>query len=201
MVEYAGDAIIDGNLVGDYARNYFLKKLDEQNFLSHQKRTAISFEHFAFKEALVQTQQQIKNSSEIKYLFEAAFQADDTNLKTRCDILELKANKHVNLYEVKATSKFKKEHFFDVVYQIYILRKNGFIVDEVFLMTLNPNYLYGANQEVNLKKMANQVYDQFSSLTYEEVLQEIKENNLLLPFTNEPQADLDSELIFDFHDQ
>jgi len=50
---------------------------------------------------------------------------------------------HVKLYEVKATSKVKIEHFFDVVYQTYVLEKNGFIVDEIYLLTLNGDYLYG----------------------------------------------------------
>jgi len=200
VVDYFGDAIVDGNEVGEYARQYFSHKLGEENLRFNQNFEAISFDHFAFKDALKKTSEVLSNNSKVKYLFEAAFEFDDLNLKTRCDILEIKADQHVNLFEVKATSKVKADHFFDIVYQIYILEKNGFIVDQVFLVTLNPEYVYGFDNEFLMKDAGKEIFQKYKDLTYDEVLEDIKTNNLLAPFENNLLEDLDINRVFSFHE-
>jgi len=201
LVEYAGDAILDGNAVGQFARDYFTQHLNELNEGRSTKWTAKSFDHYSFKDALKKTQETLLTDRSAKYLYEAAFGYDDLKLKTRCDILEIVDAKHVKLYEVKATSKVKTEHFFDVVYQTYVLEKNGFIVDEIYLLTLNGDYLYGWPYDASLKETAKSVYERYENITLNEVLKDIAENDLLAPFENLPQTDLDYNRMFNFNDE
>jgi hypothetical protein len=150
---------------------------------------------------LKKTQETLLTDRSARYLYEAAFGYDDLKLKTRCDILEIVDAKHVKLYEVKATSKVKTEHFFDVVYQTYVLEKNGFIVDEIYLLTLNGDYLYGWPYDASLKETAKSVYERYENITLNEVLKDISENDLLTPFENLPQTDLDYNRMFNFNDE
>ncbi|ATG97339.1 DUF2779 domain-containing protein [Mesoplasma lactucae] len=196
---YAGDSIVDGNEVGEKARELFDLKLFNYNEKHNTNLQSLDLGYLTFKDALKRTKEVFKDAnklSQYKYMYEPAFEFDNSNLRTRCDILEILDNNRVNIYEVKGTTKIKPDHFFDLAYQIFVLEKNGLKVNKIFLTHLNPEYVYGWKQSVDMKELGNDVAEKYKDVTYEEVLDYIKENNLLEPFTNEAEEDVDLEKLF-----
>jgi CRISPR/Cas system-associated exonuclease Cas4 (RecB family) len=55
-------------------------------------------------------------------------------------------NLHVTIYEAKASTygekkTIKKEHYLDLFYQIYVLTRLGYIVDDAYLVYIDRNYI------------------------------------------------------------
>ncbi|AGJ90847.1 DUF2779 domain-containing protein [Mycoplasma putrefaciens] len=138
--EFQGDAIEDGREFGAKVIAYF--EIDRQK--NHPNKLTKDFNQFAnITQAVEQTKLLLENEqNKYIYLYEPAFEFDNFNLKVRCDVLKLKGNNHVEIIEAKATTSVKKEHFWDLVYQAYVLEKNGYIVDNISICRLNKDYLY-----------------------------------------------------------
>jgi hypothetical protein len=105
---------------------------------------------------------------------------------------------HVEIIEVKATSNVKVEHFYDLIYQVYVLEKNGFIVDNIYICHLKDNYLRGRfNNKIHdsLSLEAKTFYESFPSIQYSEVKEFLKSH--IKSLFEEPKADLN---YFDFFD-
>ncbi|WP_338970647.1 DUF2779 domain-containing protein [Spiroplasma endosymbiont of Labia minor] len=195
------ESIIDGNAVGAKAREYF-------DLISFRNKTKTkTLENFSFKKALSETNKLIysKEIFNYEFLYEAAFMWDAENLRTQCDILKIKKNFHVELYEVKATTTAKTEHLFDILYQKYILEKNGFIVDNVFLLNINSKYELGNNVLVDKSfgDIAKDEYNYFLQSKNNCIEYNSFKNNLdeiLEKTDNLVKSDLNLELFFKFDD-
>lgn len=75
-----------------------------------------------------------------KYIFEAAFNHEEIHVKV--DILVNYANNHVDIIEVKSSTKVKDVHIDDLAIQRYVLEGNGLVVNGTYLMYLNPDYIH-----------------------------------------------------------
>lgn len=73
-----------------------------------------------------------------KYVLEAAFYFQEIHVKV--DILVNRGGNHVDIIEVKSSTKVKDEHIDDLAIQRYVLEGNDFNVDHTILMHLNPEY-------------------------------------------------------------
>ncbi|WP_051636035.1 DUF2779 domain-containing protein [Mesoplasma photuris] len=176
--KFSGETIADGNEVGEKARKYFDEKLQYENNLKNIDWESINLvRHKNSNEAVVKTKEALTNQK-IKYLYEPAFQYEDFKLLTRCDILEIKKDNHVALYEVKATSKVKIEHFYDVMYQVYILEKNGYIVDDIFICRIDSSYYKGEGNLPNnfskISKLGTANYETYGKIDFEEAYDIVK---------------------------
>ncbi|WP_339034745.1 DUF2779 domain-containing protein [Spiroplasma endosymbiont of Cantharis rufa] len=136
------ETIVDGLAVGEAAREYFIEKLYEENLVGKT-----NFEYFDFQEMeyiqTIQKTREILDNNNIKYLFEPTFEANNSMLRVRCDVLINNGNKHVTIVEFKASTSSKTEHFFDIMYQKKVLEKNGYIVDDVKIGLINRDYIRG----------------------------------------------------------
>ncbi|ATZ18802.1 hypothetical protein ESOMN_v1c04200 [Williamsoniiplasma somnilux] len=156
LEKFVGEQIENGNAVGLAAREYYSIINAKENLENKLNKKILDLSDETFEKALKSTTQNLTNK-EISYIFEATFQYDENNFKTRCDILKIKENRHVEIIEFKATAKVKKEHFFDLLYQVWVLEKNGMIVDNVFLGHLNNEYLtdYGSVTKTEIEEFIN----------------------------------------------
>ncbi|WP_434342313.1 DUF2779 domain-containing protein [Mycoplasma capricolum] len=166
--EFKGDAIEDGLEFGQQVIQYFdLKQIKE-----YPNKLTKDFNDTAnIYDAVNQTKELLKNhQDEYIYLYEPAFEFDNYNLKVKCDVLKLNGNNHVEIIEAKATSKVKKEHFWDLAYQVYVLEKNGYIVDNIAIARLNKNYLrdYDTSLDFDLKTSIDEFVKKYENISFDE---------------------------------
>ncbi|PPE05213.1 DUF2779 domain-containing protein [Williamsoniiplasma lucivorax] len=141
LLKFAGEQIEDGNAIGNAAKDLYMQINAKEN--GGQKLTE-DFSELSFVAAEVATKKLIDQAyDQYAYLFEPAFSYDQNNFKVRCDVLKLKPNKHVEIIEFKGVSEVKDPHFFDLVYQAWVLEKLGFIVDNLFLGHISKSYIRG----------------------------------------------------------
>ncbi|QEH61693.1 hypothetical protein SCHIN_v1c04960 [Spiroplasma chinense] len=145
MTPVSAETIVDGNLVGDYARQYFIEKLYQTNHAEKKNYKYFDFQQFGYKEAISKTTEILQDEN-YKMLFEPSFVGFGSKLRTRCDILINKGNRRVEIIEVKGVTKPKKEHFYDLFYQYLVLTNAGYFVDDIKLCYLNPNYYRGLGE-------------------------------------------------------
>ncbi|MFZ5807627.1 MAG: DUF2779 domain-containing protein [Verrucomicrobiota bacterium] len=65
--------------------------------------------------------------------------ASEWTLRCRLDVLE-PANDKWNLYEVKSSMEPKEDHYWDIAFQVYVLRSLGIPISECFLIHINKEY-------------------------------------------------------------
>ncbi|AKU80029.1 DUF2779 domain-containing protein [Spiroplasma turonicum] len=137
------DSVEDGYLVGQAAIDYFKYKLIEENNKNKTDFSYKDFSEFSFEKSVILSKETLADNK-IKYLFEPSFEYDNNSYKVKCDVLINNGNNHVVIIEFKASTKSKLEYFYDVLYQKYVLEKNGYIVDDVRVGLINPNYIRGS---------------------------------------------------------
>ncbi|WFQ90223.1 DUF2779 domain-containing protein [Mycoplasma feriruminatoris] len=191
--EFKGDAIEDGLEFGQKVIEYF----DLKQIKDYPNKLTKDFNDTAnIIDAVNQTKELLKyHQNEYIYLYEPAFEFDNFNLKVKCDVLKLNGNNHVEIIEAKATTKVKKEHFWDLVYQVYVLEKNGYIVDNIAIARLNKNYLrdYDTSLDFDLKTSIDEFVNSYQNISFKQA-KDIVDNidNLDLGFKNLDQIeDLD----------
>ncbi|MDO9537462.1 MAG: DUF2779 domain-containing protein [Thermoplasmata archaeon] len=97
-----------------------------------------------------------------KYIFEAAFNFQEIHVKV--DILVNHGNGHVDIIEVKSSTKVKDEHIDDLAIQCFVLEGNDFDVDQIFLMHLNPDYLHPEGSLFTLSDESDAVDERMSDI-------------------------------------
>lgn len=113
-----------GHDVGYFAQQIFPNGID----VSLQKKNAMA--------ALELTSQLIQNKTQI--IYEATFLFDGVLIMV--DILCLKDNKYT-CYEVKSSIKVSEVYIKDACLQYYVLKNSLPDFEDLFLVTLNPNYV------------------------------------------------------------
>jgi len=108
---------------------------------------AVDLSEFRGKENIEKTQEAVKKK---KTIFEAGIQFEE--LFIRADIFEPKGDSW-NLYEIKSTTKVKKQHITDMAFQKYVLEKAGFKINRCFVIFLNKEY--AKNKKINAKKLVS----------------------------------------------
>ncbi|AHI53707.1 hypothetical protein SSABA_v1c02950 [Spiroplasma sabaudiense Ar-1343] len=198
ILKFEEESIIDGNLVGAAAQNYFAAETILKNENRSKQLKTFDLSGLPFNVAVEKTQELIK-TNDYEYLFEAAFGYDNFNLKTRCDVLKLNQNdSSVEIIEIKATSKVKKEHFFDLMYQYFVLTQNNLVVSDVKIGHIRSNYIRGQKFDLfssDLKDQSSEMWENTPKITFEECLLEIESE--IEPENYGDSDDLDFEGFFE----
>lgn len=119
------EAIIDGLEAGHYAKQYFMRDYKCFDLDDYEKSLVAK-----------KTSEKILDET-IDILFEPRFEYN--GCVTKVDVLRRNGTGW-DLIEVKATTNPKKEHFFDVFYQYYVLTNCNIEIKNVYLMHLNSGY-------------------------------------------------------------
>lgn len=117
-------AIVDGLETGYHAKQYFQSTYECFDFEIYQNQNSQLLEKL--------------NDKKISVFFEVRFEYKDCVMKA--DVLRRNGDGW-DLIEVKATTKSKKEHFYDLLYQYYILINNDIKIKNIYLMHLNSFYI------------------------------------------------------------
>lgn len=146
---------------------------------------------------------------------EASFLKD--GLFAAVDILRVKSNGHVALYEVKSSTKIKDIFYRDIAFQAYLVESCGYHIDETYLVYVNSDFVKDGPIDPEQFFTITDVSDHVKNLlpTIEVEIQEIR--NILVngseivpppfgehcfkpyacPFWNKCKAALPQDSIFD----
>ncbi len=149
-----------GNELGDLAMGLFG---------DYKEMTVLKDDKLDIPQMIEKTKQHIENGSEV--ICEAAF--DFNGLYCAVDILK-KEEDGYSIYEVKSSTKEAKHiYIVDVSYQKYVLEKCGLKIVSVNIVSVNNEYVFNGNLELNkLFKITN-----VDNLVEEEIVN--VENNLI----------------------
>lgn len=65
------------------------------------------------------------------------------------DVLEPISKGAYNLYEIKASTRVKTEHVLDLAYQVYVLEKAGYPIEQISIVLANKAYRRNGSIDVN----------------------------------------------------
>ncbi|AVN64467.1 MULTISPECIES: DUF2779 domain-containing protein [Mesoplasma] len=197
---FAGETIEDGNAFGEKVREYFDMKNIIANDKRSEKKLTANLDELKFFEAEKKTKELLEENK-CEYIYEAAFSFDDEKIRTRCDVLKIKDNKHVEIIEAKATTKVKAEHFFDLMYQVFVLEKCGFIVDDICIAKINSDYVMNSDLIITEKTFGDQAKEfinKLGKIKYEEIKDFVK-SDFTVEYDNEPiEVDLNKLIYLDY---
>lgn len=131
--DYQGEAIEDGLEVEKLAKFYFMQKYPNQ-YIDLQ---GFNNKNFSKK---------IKNYLlDLKYniFFESTFSFNGCKIRT--DVLR-RNNDGFDLIEIKGVSNLKKEHFYDVLFQYYVLTSLNLKIKNVYIMHMNSHFFLKNNK-------------------------------------------------------
>ncbi|MBU1164630.1 DUF2779 domain-containing protein [Patescibacteria group bacterium] len=125
-------AIFDaGNLFESYAEKLF------PDGVTLGYKTDGEFDSRKYKALPEETKQAIENN--VKVIFQGRFEIDSTTCIF--DVLERNENGTYNLYEIKSSTKVKKEHEHDLAFQTIVLEKSGLKIENIFVIHVNNEYV------------------------------------------------------------
>ncbi|ATZ18094.1 DUF2779 domain-containing protein [Mesoplasma melaleucae] len=197
---FAGETIEDGNAFGEKVREFF----DMKNIIDNDKRANKKFtanlDELKFTDAEIKTKKLLEEDN-YEYIYEAAFSFDDEKIRIRCDVLKIKPDKHVEIIEAKATSKVKAEHFFDLMYQVYVLEKCGFIVDDICIAKINSDYVVNSDLVIEEKSFGDQAkifINKLGKIKYEDI-KDFVNSDFEVEYDNQPvEVDLKALVDLDY---
>jgi hypothetical protein len=97
--------------------------------------------------AVQQMAKELERFQDANIDFERPIQTND--LYARCDIIVTDASRGViDIYEVKASSQVKEEHYDDVAFQKLVAERTGLAVGRCFIITMNGDYVRRGNIDV-----------------------------------------------------
>ena len=105
------------------------------------------------------------------------------------DILKNKGDNHVEIYEVKCSTKVHDKYLQDVAFQNYVLKKLGFIVDRVCLVHINNKYVRHGDIDIQEFFTIEDLTDQAEAL-FDTVDIKVSELREYMKNTDEPDKDI-----------
>ena len=124
----------EGNEVGDLAMSYFGPYYEIP---------------YGCPETMVKETAQ-KICEGVSTICEASFQVGD--LFCSADILRLRADGSVDIYEVKSSTSIQEHQIKDCAFQFYVISKAGYRINSFNLMHLDGDYIFDGNQ-LELEKL------------------------------------------------
>lgn len=105
-------------------------------------------------------------------IFQPAFEKD--NFFAAIDILELNSETNgYSIYEVKSTNEIdEKTHYYDLAFQVNLLRKAGLVIEKIYLIHLNKEYTRSGELNIIGLFQIEEITEKIESLC-EEVLAEM----------------------------
>ncbi len=158
-----------GNEVGDLAMG-LLGDFTEVPFDSDLTKMILKTEELL--------EQGVKVIAEASFLFEGLF--------CSVDILKNKGERHVEVYEVKSATEVHTQYEDDIAYQVYVLRRNGFIVDKAFLVHINNQYVRHGDLDLKQLFVINDLTE-IANLKQEEVEKRIQKLQEYMSHSEEPE--------------
>ncbi|QBQ07559.1 hypothetical protein SGLAD_v1c03600 [Spiroplasma gladiatoris] len=186
----SAETILDGEAVGQAAREYFIEKLESENIKNKTNFKYFDFQQFGYELSANKTKE-ILLDSDYKLFFEPTFEVFSGKLRTRCDVLWKNQDNQFEIIEVKASTKEKKEHIFDLLYQYIVVSKN-YNIKEVKLCLINNDYYRGLEHPLVLLE---NLEDLDSKVDYEKEVKPFLENDFEVENTNEPE-DINYQILF-----
>lgn len=133
-------AIFDaGNLFEAYAEKLF------PDGLTLGYKTDGEFDFGKYKTLPEVTKQALEDNT--KVIFQGRLEVD--NITCIFDVLERNKNGTYNLYEIKSSTKAKKEHEHDLAFQTIVLEKSGLKIENIFVIHVNNGYVRDGEIDYN----------------------------------------------------
>lgn len=165
----ANQYILDiGTAVGEFARTKY--------------PGAVLVKHTNMVRQSIETKELL--ASNTHFICEASFLQD--GLFCAVDILEVTEPGHVKIIEVKSSTDVKDINYRDVAFQVYVLRKCGYVVDAAYLMYVNKEYVRDGELDPNEFFVVADVSEDVFNLQAE-VEAEVKEIKEALLADNDPE--------------
>lgn len=114
----------------------------------------------SYDELIVKTQVEIDKGT--KTIFQGRFLS--ANLTFICDIIHRTENGEWDLYEIKATTRVKEEHKPDLSYQQVVLEQLGYIVNNIYVIHLNNEYIKKGSLDIEELSTIENVTDEIKAL-------------------------------------
>jgi len=125
-------AIFDmGHLFESYAEKLF------PDGLTLGYKTNGQFDFIKYRKLPEITKQAIEGNT--KVLFQGRLEVD--NITCIFDVLERTEHGTYNLYEIKSSTKAKKEHEHDLAFQTIVLERSGLSIESIFVIHVNNEYV------------------------------------------------------------
>lgn len=119
-----------------FATGYKFEAVAEKLF---PEALRLGFEDYEqYSELATVTRAVIENQQGPRTIIQAKFDADE--LTCICDVIFVDG-KVIDLYEIKSSTSVKKEHIYDLSFQAEVLRRNGYTVRSVTVLTVNTDYV------------------------------------------------------------
>lgn len=99
-------------------------------------KPGVHIPEFPLAESLAKTRKALEEGH--KHIFEAAFGFQEIHVKA--DVLVNHGGGHVDIIEVKSSTKVKEQHIDDLAIQRFVLEGNDYDVHRTFLLHMNPDY-------------------------------------------------------------
>jgi hypothetical protein len=97
----------------------------------------------------------------VKTIFQGRFEHEDITFI--CDVLRMVGKNEVDLYEIKSSTKVKKEHILDLAFQTTVLERCGYIVNDIYVMHVDTSYVRKGEVDIRQMVSTQNVTDQVKS--------------------------------------
>lgn len=176
----AKQRIEDGILVGNYAKQYFNDTVDV---------TTVNNDGSLDIQSMIE-----KTKNELSLgtstIAEASFSIN--GLFCSIDLLH-KVDGGYEIYEVKASTSVKKEHYADAAFQQYVLKQAGLIVLGVYILHLNSSYIRHGDLDLHKLFTASRVDGNKDFLKARNTIEaNLQAMEALVSSTSEPNVKLSS---------
>lgn len=113
------------------------------------------------------TQSALENKTDI--ILQGRFEAD--NITCIVDVLERNPDNTFNLIEIKASTKAKPEHEYDLAFQVLVLEKSGLSIRNISVIHANKEYVRKGEIDPNKITARTDITDEVRSLASTTLLQ------------------------------
>ena len=148
-------AIFDaGNLFESYAEKLF------PDGVTLGYKTNDQFDWNKYQALPEVTQQAIADNA--KVIFQGRLEVDD--ITCIFDVLERNEDGTHNLSEIKSSTKAKKEHAYDLAFQVTVLERSGLSIKDVFVIHVNNEYVHTGDIKIENITATTKVTDAVRSI-------------------------------------
>jgi hypothetical protein len=155
QTEIISTRIVDGNEFGEAVRAYYTLLNQIMNAKEGTSLEILDLKSYSYKDALKKTDEVFKGPHKYRFIFESAFTIDD-KLRIRPDVLEWHGENRISVFEAKASTynvdktdgQFTR-HYLDLAYQLFVLKKQKFVVYDAGLILINGDYVRGSENYEN----------------------------------------------------
>ena len=170
------ERMLTGNKIGDLAKGLFGDYVEVSRFDSEGKIDIPAM----IDATRVELSRGTENICEASFSYEGAFCA--------VDILRKEGDGYA-IYEVKSSSSVKEVYLADISYQKYVLMGCGINVTGLYIVHINPSYVYDGEYNIHDLFRIVDVWTEALALSHQ-VVPTLQEAEKIMASEDEPQIDL-----------